>query len=283
MIPLSLGGTVTREVDGPADSLFAATVEGVLLVLQDARAGCRLPKRGLDGVSLRWLNRLDDGATIAGTHGMGVVRSGHERDTWRLCNHGPSHTDIWIVKCERLHGRERLFAGSLPVHLFVSDDSDASWRQLAALRDAPSAALWRLPPPPHIAHLKRSKRWATSCISALRLALRCARTMRGRHSPIRPSIPMPATSTYTKLLSMRSVPAGLSRQRAGTSSAAKAAAPVGRKVFRSRAGLSCSLGHATRMAPSCCSSPMARAGRPAGTRLGHSRARTARSRDGELT
>jgi photosystem II stability/assembly factor-like uncharacterized protein len=154
MILLSPGGTVTREGDGPAESLLVGTVEGVFLFQRDARIGWRLARRGLEGVFVSSLTRLDDGALIAGTHGMGVARSDDGGHTWRLCNHGLSHVDIWVVKRERLHGREWLFAGSLPAHLFVSEDGGESWRELPALREVPSAAQWLFPPPPHMGHVK---------------------------------------------------------------------------------------------------------------------------------
>jgi len=41
----------------------------------------------------------------------------------------------------------------MPAHLFVSDDGE-NWRELTALRDAPSRSQWFFPPPPHLGHVK---------------------------------------------------------------------------------------------------------------------------------
>lgn len=154
MILLSPGGTLTREGEGPAQSLLVGTVEGVFLYQRIACCDWLLEKRGLEGVFVSSLTRMDNGAIIAGTHGMGVARSDDGGRTWRLCNRGLTHVDIWVVKREQLHGRERLFAGSLPAHLFVSDDGGESWCELPGLREVPSAGHWLFPPPPHIGHVK---------------------------------------------------------------------------------------------------------------------------------
>jgi photosystem II stability/assembly factor-like uncharacterized protein len=82
-----------------------------------------------------------------------VARSDDGGLTWKLANAGLGQFDVWVVKAERLGGRERLFAGTLPAHLFASDDGAATWRELTALREVPSAPQWSFPPPPHQGHV----------------------------------------------------------------------------------------------------------------------------------
>ena len=153
MILLSPGGTAVQREKGPSARLVVGTVEGIFVFERDA-GGRWLPAgRALEGCFVSALTRLESGALVAGTHGLGVARSDNGGMTWRLANAGLSHFDVWVVKAERLGGRERLFAGTLPAHLFASEDGAASWRELAALREVPSAPQWSFPPPPHQGHV----------------------------------------------------------------------------------------------------------------------------------
>ena len=153
MILLSPGGTSVQRQEAPSARLVVGTVEGIFVFERDA-GGRWLPAgRALEGCFVSALTRLESGALVAGTHGLGVARSDDGGITWRLANAGLSHFDVWVVRAERLGGRERLFAGTLPAHLFVSDDGAASWRELTALRDVPSAPQWSFPPPPHQGHV----------------------------------------------------------------------------------------------------------------------------------
>jgi photosystem II stability/assembly factor-like uncharacterized protein len=153
MILLSPGGTSVQRQDVPSARLVVGTVEGIFVFERDTERRWTLKGRGLEGCFVSALTRLENGPLLAGTHGLGVARSDDGGLTWKLANAGLSHFDVWVVKAERLGGRERLFAGTLPAHLFASDDGAASWRELTALRAAPSAPQWSFPPPPHQGHV----------------------------------------------------------------------------------------------------------------------------------
>jgi photosystem II stability/assembly factor-like uncharacterized protein len=153
MILLSPGGTAVQRQKGRSGRLVVGTVDGIHVFEREAQGRWVLLRRALEGCFVSALTRLANGALVAGTHGLGVARSDDGGLTWRLANAGLSHFDVWVVKAEWLGGRERLFAGTLPAHLFVSDDGAASWRELAALRQVPSAPQWSFPPPPHQGHV----------------------------------------------------------------------------------------------------------------------------------
>ena len=53
-----------------------------------------------------------------------------------------------------MNGHVRLFAGTEPAHLFVSEDLGLNWRELPALRSVPSVPKWSFPAPPHVGHVK---------------------------------------------------------------------------------------------------------------------------------
>ncbi|OGA09268.1 MAG: hypothetical protein A3D95_10485 [Betaproteobacteria bacterium RIFCSPHIGHO2_12_FULL_69_13] len=153
MILLSPGGTSVQRGERPGSTLVVGTTEGVFVFERSGAKQWSLRHRALEGSFVSALTRLKDGALIAGTHGLGVAKSDDGGTSWRLVNSGLTHFDVWVVKAERLGGRERLFAGTLPAHLFVSDDGGASWTELAALTRVPSAPRWSFPPPPHQAHV----------------------------------------------------------------------------------------------------------------------------------
>jgi hypothetical protein len=129
------------------------TVDGIAVFDRAGPKQWSLRGRALEGCFVSALTPLQDGALIAVTHGLGVARSDDGGITWRLVNAGLTHFDVWVVKAARLHGKERLFAGTLPAHLFVSDDGGASWKELNALTEVPSAPRWSFPPPPHQGHV----------------------------------------------------------------------------------------------------------------------------------
>jgi photosystem II stability/assembly factor-like uncharacterized protein len=153
MILLSPGGTTVQRQEAPSTRLVVGTVDGIFVFERDAGRDWLPAGRALEGCFVSALTRLESGALIAGTHGLGVARSDDGGMSWRLANAGLSHFDVWVVKAERLGGRERLFAGTLPAHLLVSEDGAASWRELTALREVPSAPQWSFPPPPHQGHV----------------------------------------------------------------------------------------------------------------------------------
>jgi photosystem II stability/assembly factor-like uncharacterized protein len=153
MILLSPGGTCAQRQDRPSHSLVVGTVDGIAIFERAGPKQWALRHKALEGCFVSALTRLEDGALVAGTHGLGVARSDDGGMTWRLVNAGLSHYDVWVVKAEPLAGAECLFAGTLPAHLFMSVDGGASWRELTALTTVPSAPQWMFPPPPHVGHV----------------------------------------------------------------------------------------------------------------------------------
>jgi photosystem II stability/assembly factor-like uncharacterized protein len=53
-----------------------------------------------------------------------------------------------------MNSRVRVFAGTEPAHLFVSDDLGLNWAEIPSLRSVPSVPKWSFPAPPHIGHVK---------------------------------------------------------------------------------------------------------------------------------
>ena len=116
--------------------------------------GWTVKHRALQGVFVSGVTALEDGTLFASTRGVGMARSDDGGMKWSWVNDGLAHHEFWSTRAGRLQGREAVFAGALPAHLYVSEDKGKSWRELPALRDAKSVPHWSFPPPPRIGHIK---------------------------------------------------------------------------------------------------------------------------------
>jgi photosystem II stability/assembly factor-like uncharacterized protein len=62
--------------------------------------------------------------------------------------------NVYSLASRQLNGHARLFCGTEPAHLFVSDDLGLHWKEVPSLRSVPSVPNWSFPAPPHIGHVK---------------------------------------------------------------------------------------------------------------------------------
>jgi photosystem II stability/assembly factor-like uncharacterized protein len=151
---LSSSGDHIQRGRAPSDTLIVGTADGVFILKRDSAGEWSLAHRALQGCALSAVTRLQNGALVAGIHGVGVARSDDGGVTWQWKNNGLTQYDIWSVRAGMLNGRERLYAGAMPAHLYVSEDAGESWRELPALREAPGREHWFFPPAPHLGHVK---------------------------------------------------------------------------------------------------------------------------------
>lgn len=153
MILLSNGGTNIHRAKRPSDTIVIGTVDGVV-VLKQAGDGWTIAHRALTGCFVSAVTALDDGTLFAATHGVGVARSEDGGATWTWCNAGLAHFDLWSARGGKLMGRDVVLVGSLPAHLYISEDKGKSWRDLTGFRKTPNVDKWFFPPPPRIGHVK---------------------------------------------------------------------------------------------------------------------------------
>ncbi|MPZ56787.1 MAG: hypothetical protein GEU91_09900 [Rhizobiales bacterium] len=153
LIRLSPGGDYVQRGAGPSDTMIAGTADGIYVLQRSAKGEWAVMHRALQGCFVSAVTACEDGTLFAGTHGVGMARSDDQGRTWRWINQGLAQFDVWAARVVKLNGRERIYAGTMPAHLFVSDDGE-SWRELTALRQAPSISQWFFPPPPHLGHVK---------------------------------------------------------------------------------------------------------------------------------
>lgn len=153
MILLSNGGTNSHRGTARSDRIVIGTVDGIA-VLEHSAQGWTVAHRALAGCFVSAVTALADGTLFAATHGIGVARSRDGGITWTWTNNGIGHFDLWSARAGRLMGRNVVCVGSLPAHLYLSEDAGESWRELPALRRTPSVSKWCFPPPPRIGHVK---------------------------------------------------------------------------------------------------------------------------------
>ncbi len=171
MILLSNGGDNIQRASRASDTILVGTIDGVALVQKSTR-GWAVKHRALQGVFVSGVTALADGTLFASTRGVGMARSDDGGIKWSWVNDGLAHHEFWSTRAGRLQGREAVFAGALPAHLYVSEDKGNSWRELPAFRSAKSVPHWTFPPPPRIGHIKdividRDRLWAGVEIGAL--------------------------------------------------------------------------------------------------------------------
>jgi hypothetical protein len=153
MILLSNGGTNIQRSGGASNTLLAGTVDGVSLLTRTEH-GWVLKHRALQGVFVSGITALEDGTLFVSTRGVGMARSDDEGINWEWVNVGLAHHEFWSTRAGRLQGRDVVFAGALPAHLYVSENRGDSWRELPAFREAKTVSQWTFPPPPRIGHIK---------------------------------------------------------------------------------------------------------------------------------
>ena len=72
--------------------------------------------------------------------------------SWEEVNEGLIYKNVWSLA--QSPASDRIYAGTEPANLFVSDDGGDTWQHLPAIRDLPGTKDWFFPKPPHVAHVR---------------------------------------------------------------------------------------------------------------------------------
>jgi len=132
-------------VSAVTHSLLVATGDALVRVA-DRAAASLLERPGLQCVAVdpRWPERI-----VVGCRGAGVWESEDAGATWR--DAALPAQDVFSVAVSAADGA--LYAGCEPSALWVRRDGEV-WRELAALRELPSAPTWSFPPRPWTSHVR---------------------------------------------------------------------------------------------------------------------------------
>ena len=155
-INLSHGGTTIYSSTESSNQILIGTREGAITIERDAaKTEWHIAHRAITDKHLSAIiKEPESGLTFAGAFHGGVHVSADGAKSWQARNNGMTQDNVYSLAAKKINGRVRLFAGTEPAHLFVSDDLGMNWSELANLRSVPSVPKWSFPAPPHIGHVK---------------------------------------------------------------------------------------------------------------------------------
>jgi photosystem II stability/assembly factor-like uncharacterized protein len=154
-IGLSHGGTTIHTSSTPANQILVGTSAGAITVERKSASEWQIAQRAITDKHISAIIREpESGLIFAGAFQGGVMVSADEGRTWEARNQGMTQNNVYSLAAKRINGNVRVFAGTEPAHLFVSDDLGKNWAELPALRSVPSVPKWSFPAPPHIGHVK---------------------------------------------------------------------------------------------------------------------------------
>jgi photosystem II stability/assembly factor-like uncharacterized protein len=153
-IGLSHGGTTIYSSSSPSQEVLVGTREGIATIARDD-SGWRVAQRSMIDLHISAIMKEpESGLTFAGAFHGGVHVSADDGKTWEPRGNGLTQNDVYSMAARRIDGRVRVFVGTEPAHLFVSDDLGHHWMEIPSLRSVPSVPKWSFPAPPHIGHVK---------------------------------------------------------------------------------------------------------------------------------
>ncbi len=153
-IGLSHGGTTIHSSPALSNEVLVGTREGVAIIARDRGAWCLAYQALTDKHISAIIKEPESGLILAGAFYGSIHASADEGRTWEPRGNGLTQSNVYSLAARRVQGRVRLFAGTEPAHLFVSDDLGLHWNELPSLRSVPSVPKWSFPAPPHIGHVK---------------------------------------------------------------------------------------------------------------------------------
>jgi len=134
--------------------VLVGTKEGVAIIAREG-SGWKLTHRALTDKHISAIIiEPESGLTFAGAFHGSIHASPDGGRTWEPRANGLSEANVYSLASARINGHTRLFAGTEPAHLFISDDLGRRWSEVPSLRSVPSVPKWSFPAPPHIGHVK---------------------------------------------------------------------------------------------------------------------------------
>jgi photosystem II stability/assembly factor-like uncharacterized protein len=154
-IGLSHGGTNVYSSNERSKQLWVGTQDGLALFERENSEKWHETQRALRGqyISSIIFERTS-GTMFAGAFFGSVHASADGGKTWERRDNGIPYHDVYSLASNVVDGKVRVYAGTQPAHLFVSEDLGLHWSEIPSLRSVPSTAQWSFPAPPHVAHTK---------------------------------------------------------------------------------------------------------------------------------
>ena len=128
-IALSHGGSTIYSSPSPSNEVLVGTREGVITIAREnPNAEWRIAQRAIpDRHISAMMFEPESGLLFAGAFHGSVHASGDGGKSWAPRGRGMTQDNVYSLATRRVNGRVRLFAGTEPAHLFISDDLGANW------------------------------------------------------------------------------------------------------------------------------------------------------------
>ena len=154
-VGLSHGGSNVYSSKDRSRQLWVATKDGLVLFERSDEGPWREARRALRGLHISSIIfEPQSGMIFAGAFFGSVHASADGGKTWERRDNGIAIHDVYSLACHTVDNKVRVYAGTEPAHLFVSEDLGLHWNELTALRSVPTTPQWSFPAPPHVAHTK---------------------------------------------------------------------------------------------------------------------------------
>ena len=155
-IALSHGGTTIYSSRSPSNEVLVGTREGVVTIAREnSDAEWQVTHRAIPDKHISaMITEPESGLMFAGAFHGSVQMSADGGKSWEPRGNGMTQDNVYSLAARHVDGQVRLFAGTEPAHLFVSDDLGVNWSEMPSLRSVPSVPKWNFPAPPHIGHVK---------------------------------------------------------------------------------------------------------------------------------
>jgi photosystem II stability/assembly factor-like uncharacterized protein len=154
-VALSHGGTNVYSAPEPSRQLWVGTQDGLVCLEKSDQGQWRESQRALRGQHISSIVFEPTTATIfAGAFFGSVHASDDGGRTWERRDTGIAYHDVYSLATNLIDGEVRIYAGTQPAHLFVSEDFGLHWEELSSMREVPTVSKWSFPAPPHVAHTK---------------------------------------------------------------------------------------------------------------------------------
>lgn len=153
-ISLSHGGTTIFSSPSKSKDILVGTLNGVVALSRspDGKSS-EITHRSLTARHISAIIQAD-GLVFASAFNGSIYASTDAGKTWEPRDSGMTIHNVFSLNSLNVNGKTRLFAGTEPANLFVSDDLGMNWSVRPGLREVPSAKEWTFPAPPNIGHLK---------------------------------------------------------------------------------------------------------------------------------
>src|SRR5690349_24687440 len=122
-IGLSHGGTTIYSSASLSNEILVGTREGVVTITRAGSASeWKVAHRAITDKHISAIiKEPESGLTFAGAFHGSVHVSKDEGKTWEARGNGMTQHNVYSLAARRINNRIRVFAGTEPAHLFVSD------------------------------------------------------------------------------------------------------------------------------------------------------------------